>query len=217
MAKKGILIVFLKRYWFLISVILIYSIYFSVYSILRYRYFSTGIFDLGNMNQTLWNTLHGHFFMETDPTGSGKLVSRISDHADFLLLLITPLYMIFSSPRMLLILQAVVVALGAIPVFLYTQEKTKSSFYPSLFAVLYLLMPSVEHPNLFDFHAVTLSMTPILFSFYFLYKRRYKSALPFIILSLMAKEEVGFTICIMVLYFFLRILFPKVSMVVPKV
>jgi hypothetical protein len=39
---------------------------FSLLSVLRYRTFSTGRFDLGNMVQAVWSTTQGRFLDTTD-------------------------------------------------------------------------------------------------------------------------------------------------------
>jgi uncharacterized membrane protein len=194
---------FLKRPYILLALLLLLYIgYFSYATLSRYNGFYSGIFDLGNANQIIWNTLHGHFYMLSDPTGKGDLVSRLSDHADFLLILIAPLYALFQTPQFLLVLQTIVIAFGAIPVYLFAKEKLSSTYIPLFFAAIFLLMPSVENPNLFDFHAVLLSVTFILYAFYFLYKEKYKIGLLFVLLALICKEEVGFTLSFMALYFF---------------
>src|SRR3990167_5908053 len=48
----------------------IYIMYFLTVSFLRYDNFFTGRFDLGNMDQAVWNTIHGRIFKITDPNGT---------------------------------------------------------------------------------------------------------------------------------------------------
>ena len=55
----------------------IFTLYFSAISILRYDNFYAGRFDLGNMDQTVWNTVHGRFFQLSDPNGTAT-VSRLA-------------------------------------------------------------------------------------------------------------------------------------------
>src|ERR1051325_610728 len=79
---------------------LLYSIYFTLASFLRYINYYTGRFDLGNMSQTVWNTVHGNFFILTNPNGTSE-ISRLAFHADFILVLLAPFYLIWEDPRML--------------------------------------------------------------------------------------------------------------------
>lgn len=82
---------------------------------MRYDNFYTGRYDLGGMDQTVWNTIHGRIFQASGD--NGEVISRLSSHADFILILISPLYKIWSDPRMLLLLQTIVIALGAVFIF----------------------------------------------------------------------------------------------------
>ena len=91
----------------------IYFIYFTVATIFKYNNYYTGRFDLGNMSQTVWNTLHGNIFMLTDPNGTRE-ISRLAFHADFILALLAPFYLLWSDARMLLIIQTVVLTFGGI-------------------------------------------------------------------------------------------------------
>ena len=83
---------------------------------LRHRAFNTGRFDLGNMVQAVWNTAHGHFLQVTNL--AGEQTSRLGRA-------------LRPDPRGVraalagsgrartcsLVVQAVAVALGALPVF----------------------------------------------------------------------------------------------------
>jgi uncharacterized membrane protein len=136
----------IRTYWreiILAVSMMMFSSYFTVVSFLRYTNFYAGRFDLGNMSQTVWNTLHGRIFQLTDPNGI-ETVSRLATHADYILVLLAPFYAIWSDPRMLLLIQVVVVALGAIFVYLLGIEVIKNKNFALLFALLYLLNPSVQ-------------------------------------------------------------------------
>lgn len=168
--------------------ICIYIAYFTLAGFLRYDNFYTGRFDLGNMDQTVWNTINGRLFQASDDSGS--IVSRLSYHADFLLILISPFYLLWPHPKTLLLLQTIVLSLGAVFVFLIAKRILKNKNLALLFGFLYLVNPLVQHTNLYDFHAVTFATTFLLASFYFLIKRKYVLLVAFLLLSGVAKEQV---------------------------
>jgi uncharacterized membrane protein len=183
---------FIKKYKYEIALgifILIYVLYFSVASLLRYSNFYTGRFDLGNMDQAVWNTIHGRIFQITDPNGTAT-ISRLAFHADFILILISPLYLIWSNPQMLLLLQTVVLALGAVFVFLIANNLLRSKNLALTFSTIYLLYPPLQFSNLYDFHAIALATTLLLATFYFYLRKRYLLFLIFAILTGLTKEEV---------------------------
>src|SRR5437763_15450103 len=97
------------------SAIAAYAAAFSALSILRHRAFQTGRFDLGNMVQAVWSTAHGHPLRVTGLRGDG--ISRLAAHFDPILAAFAPLWLLCPSPAVLLVTQAVAVALGALPVF----------------------------------------------------------------------------------------------------
>lgn len=167
----------------------LYTLYFTAASFLRYDNFYTGRFDLGNMDQTVWNTLHGRIFEFTNPNGINS-ISRLAFHADFILVLFTPFYVIWSNPKMLLLIQTIVIALGAIFVYLISREVLKGKNVSLLFSLLYLFNPALERSNLYDFHPVTLATTFLVGSFYFLIKKRFPLFLLFLFLAAITKEEI---------------------------
>lgn len=182
---------------------ILYISYFTFTSFLRYENFYAGRFDLGNMDQTVWNTINGKVFEFTNPDGT-EIVSRLAFHADFILILLSPLYLIWQDPRMLLLIQAVIVAFGSIFVYLIAEKIIKNKILSLVFSLSYLLNPSVEYANLYDFHAVTLTTTFLLAAFYFVLKQKTLIFLIFIILAALTKEQVWLIIAIFGIYIFLR-------------
>ncbi len=166
-----------------------YIIYFSYVSIVKYLNFFMGKFDLGNMDQTVWNTLHGRIFMFTNPD-STENISRLAFHADFILILLSPLYLIWSDPRMLLILQTVVLGLGAYFVYKIGQHILKDNTISLIFAYAFLLNPLVQKQNLYDFHAVVLATTFLLAVWYFFIKKNLVWMTVFLILAVLTKENI---------------------------
>ena len=175
--------------------ILAYILYFTAASFLRYDNFFTGRFDLGNMDQTVWNTIHGRIFQTTDANGTA-IISRLAYHADFILILIAPLYLIWSNPGMLLLLQTVVLGLGAVFIYFIATNLLKNKNLALVFSAIYLLNPSLQFTNLYDFHAVVLGTTLLLGTFYFFLKKNYLFFILFAVLSGLTKEDIWAIIAI---------------------
>ncbi len=92
-----------------------FAVGFAALSIARQRAFQTGRFDLGNMTQAVWATAHGDFLEVTNL--AGQQTSRLGSHFDPILAALAPLWLAWSSPDMLLTVQPLAIALGALPVF----------------------------------------------------------------------------------------------------
>ena len=166
----------------------VYILYFTIVSFLRYDNFYAGRFDLGNMVQTVWNTFHGKIFLFTNPNGT-EPISRLAYHADFILVLLAPFFAIWESPNMLLLIQTLVIAAGAFFVYLIARDVVNNRNVALTFAFAFLLNPSLQRTNIYDFHAVTLATTFFLATYYFLLKKRYILFVLFAILAALCKEQ----------------------------
>lgn len=183
----------------LFLLVVFYILYFTTASFLRYQNYYTGRFDLGNMDQTVWNSLHGRIFQLTDPNGT-NITSRLSYHADFILILLAPFYLLWQDPRMLLLLQTVIIALGAFFIFNLSEKVVKDKNIAFILSLGYLLYPPLNYANLYDFHPVALATTFLMASFYFLYEEKYTRFIIFALLAGLTKEEIWLTTSLMGLY-----------------
>lgn len=183
----------LRTYWPQIIVgvsMLLYAVSFAYYSFLRHDAFASG-FDLGNMDQTVWNTLHGNIFQLS---GDGYRISRFDIHADIILMGLAPLYLFWSSPKMLLLLQSVVMASGAIPVFLLGRTITKRTLFAIAFVWIYLLNTGQQWTNIYDFHPVTIAQVALLWAMYLAIQKRWRWYAAALFIALSSKETVGLTV-----------------------
>lgn len=195
----------MKRWDFLLlwSLILAYIVTFSALSILQNDAFNTTVHDLGVMDQAAWNTLHGRFVVETSI--GGQPLPRLRGHVEPIFLLIGLAFLLYDHVNALLILQTVVVALGALAIYWLARERLpgrprESAIFGLAAAVVYLLFPALEAANLTEFHPITLAPTFLLFAFYFLEKTNYPVYALFALLALSCKEDVSLTIVMLGLY-----------------
>ncbi len=181
-----------KKAWIILSIaILVYVVFFTTLTWYKHTQFNTGIYDLGNMTQAVWNTLHGEPLRMTT---YHPVETRLFFHVEPIFFLLAPLYALWQDPRMLLLLQSIILGVGAIPIFLIAKEKFKK-YLPALFiALAYLLLPALHQGNLFDFHPLVLAPTFILFGFYFAIKNKAGNSFIFFMLALMCREEIAFMV-----------------------
>ena len=183
----------------LIGLMVGYAIFFTIQLILHYDSFGSRSLDLGNMDQAIWNTSQGRFFHQTNQPGA---TNRLSLHVEPILLPVSLLYLFYSSPKVLFILQTTVVALGAIPVFALARYKLESEGLALIFALVYLMLPAIQGATLLDFHAVTLAPTFLLAAFYYLETRRPKLFSLFAILAVASKEDMTLLVLMLGVYAF---------------
>ncbi len=166
-----------------------YISYFIYFTILRHYNFFSGKFDLGNMENTLWNTVNGRFFVFSNPDGANEL-SRLSAHSDFFLLLLAPFYALFPNVSVLMVAQTLVIGLGGFFVYLIAQKIINSPRLAVILAIGYYLNYFVQEQNIFDFHAVSLATSFLLGAFYFLLSNRLRLFSLFLLLAVITKENV---------------------------
>ncbi len=180
-----------------------YMIFFSALTITRHEALQTNAYDLGNVDQAVWNTARGKPLAFTNWEGRAKTFkagTRLAMHVEPIYFLIAPLYWVWSDPRALLILQTVVVALGALPAYWLARDRLGDGLPAIVFPLAYLLFPALEAANRFDFHAVTLAASLFLFAAYGLLTGRTRMFLLFALLAAATKEEMPLLMAMMGLY-----------------
>jgi uncharacterized membrane protein len=164
---------------------------FAALAVLRHRAFESGRFDLGNMTQAVWSTANGDVLSVTDV--HGEQISRLGAHFDPILAALAPLWWLWPSPELLLVVQAAAVAAGAIPLYLLARRHVPDRPAAAL-ALAYLLFPPVQWLTVSDFHPVALA-TPLLLAAWLFLDRG--QLVPFALLAAAAiatKEHVGLAV-----------------------
>jgi len=173
----------------------VYAAVYSWLAIRRHEAFQSHAFDLGNMDQAVWNTLHGHLLRFTDmAVGNHVLTTRLAIHVEPTLVLLAPLYLIHSGPETLLVVQAVVVSSGACAAYLLARRASLSPWVSLVFPIAYELHPSLQNALLDDFHAVTLSAALLLWALYFAFTGSTAGFAISAVLAAGTKENVGLLI-----------------------
>jgi uncharacterized membrane protein len=178
--------------------VLVFTTGFGALSVLRHRAFESGRFDLGNMVQAVWSTAHGRPLDVTNL--QGDQVSRLASHVDPLLAAFAPLWLLWPSPYLLLVVQAGAVALGALPVFWLARKHLRSRLAGAAFGLAYLLYAPVQWLTLDDFHAVALACPLLLFAFWHLDEDHLPAFAAFAIAAALTKEEIGLVVAAMGLW-----------------
>jgi len=174
-----------------------YALFFSAYTLARHRAFLTLGFDLGNMDQAVWSTTQGRILRYTNWPGA---TIRFGNHFEPILLLVSLFYLLHSGPETLLVLQSVILALGAWPIYRLAGRRLENDWMGVLFALVYLLFPGLEAANVFDFHAIALSSTFLAWAFWSLEERRYRRFVVWGLLAMACKEEVPLIVAMMGLW-----------------
>src|SRR5258708_11341184 len=100
----------------LIVAMLVYAVDMNYQAILRYDTFKATAFDLGNMDQVLWHTIHGRLFQFTNQAIDWYAPPpRLAVHFEPIIFPHSLLHVFHADPRALLVFQTLSLVAGALP------------------------------------------------------------------------------------------------------
>lgn len=171
---------------------------FAFLAVQRHRSFESGRFDLGNMAQAVWSTAQGRPLEVTDL--QGRQISRLGVHFDPILAAFAPLWRLWPSPELLLVVQAAALALGAVPVYALARRRLPAAA-SLLLALAYLLQPALQWLALADFHPVALATPLLIACLWALDGGRLGWFAAFAAVAVTTKEQVGVVVAALGLWY----------------
>lgn len=172
--------------------IIAYVVYVSVHTIVNHHSLGTAAYDLGLQENALWNTLHGDLLFSS-PMDSHYL----GVHASFILLLIAPLYGLAPMTETLLVLQALVLGLAALPLYLFARDVLSNELQALLLGVLWLSHPAVGGANFYDFHPIAFAPVILFTAALFWWREKQLGFWLSIALLLTVKEEMAIVVVLL--------------------
>lgn len=165
------------------------AVVFSTLSILQFRSWNVSYVDSGYFEELLWNTLHGQFLRSNQFDHN-----FLGEHAQFILLVLLPLYALWPSMEWLTTLQSFAVAAGVFPVWHLAKEKWDDR-RALWFVALYLFQPGLHFAlaevNYNTFRPETLLIPSALFGVYCMERERWGLALLCGFLLLSNREDMA--------------------------
>jgi uncharacterized membrane protein len=128
-------------------IVFISTLVLFFFSSLRHALFQSGVWDLGFFDQGVYLISQGLF-----PISSFTNFHVLGDHAAFILYPLSIFYKIYPDVHWLLLIQAIALSLGAIPVLGLSRQQGLTNTQRYLALLIYLLSPLTFNANLFDFH-----------------------------------------------------------------
>lgn len=170
-----------------------FVVVFGSLLVLKHNAFNTRTYDFARFDQAIWNTLHGRFLFSTVLNAS-----ILGNHFSPLLAALSPLFLLWDDPRMLLLVQVVCVA--ATGYLLFRIVRLKHPVLAPWFLAAFLLNPAVHEITLFEFRRIVPAMPFLAFAFYALYTKRRWPMLAGLVAALLYKENVAFVVTMVGLY-----------------
>ncbi len=184
----------------IIVCIMVYTVIFSYFTILRHYSFDSGAWDLGTYEQMLWNTINSGKLFWTAPDPINPTGFFFGTHFSPILFIILPIYFLYQATETLLVLQSFVIALGALPLYWLARDELKSKIGGLVIALAYLLYAPLHGVNWFDFH--TQAFIPLFFNlaFYYFTKKKWIKYFICVIFVLSVNEVMPLMIIAMGIY-----------------
>lgn len=160
--------------------------------------FQTSSSDLAEYDNLFFNALSGHPFRAPGVATRMEDWSNLANHAEPVMYLLLPFYAIAPGAGALLWIQAGLVGLTAIPIYLLSSARL-GRWVGLAFASAYLMMPVTQQPNFYDFHFTPAALFFISWLLYFVYRLRHEpqrksfrlGMYAALLFSLLCREDIG--------------------------
>lgn len=192
--------------WAVLVLIALYVAFFGWLAIMRHETFGSSAMDMGYTDQVVWNTRHGRILRFSTLENATidlpldqfrRTDTLLAFHVELLLVPISLLYCVWSDPLVLVLLQVVVIAIGAWPTYVLARDRLRSPIAGLAFAAAYLAAPATQGATLSDFHATSLCISLFVFLMLAIYRRRWTAYWVLLVVCLLAKEDISLIVCML--------------------
>jgi uncharacterized membrane protein len=166
-----------------------YGLYMSRFTLFMHQRFQTYGYDLGQYDNIFWSTLHGHP-LRCAPLNLTANWTELRNHAELSVFVLLPFYALRPRADTLLVLQSVILGLGAIPVFRIASRRLPSGAAVTL-ALAYLLYPPMHGLQFYDFHFQPIAAFFVLLVIDFVDDRRYIPCALALAVALGCREDIS--------------------------
>ncbi len=173
----------------LVAMMLVYIAVFGTLTYQQQSNYGTYGFDMGIYDQGIWLVSHFH-----NPFVTIRGLDYFGHHVNIITLLFVPAYWLGAGPHFLYAVETVWLAAGAIPIWLLGRDRLESSWMPLGLCGAYLLYPSVEWINQWQFHPDALIITPLMFAYWLATRKRWGWFWVATAIALSCKEDAGLAV-----------------------
>lgn len=173
-----------------------YAAFFSRLAITNHHALHTRTPDLGYYDNIFYQSIHGR------PLGCSWIKAGYhgSAHFDPILVLLSPLYLIYPRAEFLLVLQSAWLGAGVVPVYLLAKDKLEHRGKALLLAVVWAIYPALHGANMYEFHSLTLISPLVVWLLYFYETGRDRLYWVALAALLLCREDVSLLMCFIGLY-----------------
>jgi uncharacterized membrane protein len=178
-----------------------FCVYMSYFAVLQHLRLGTMSWDMAIFDNLMWNLIRGEWFKASPVLGPEG--SHIQYHATFIAYAFAPFYALYQHPETLLILQASLAGLGALPLYLVARRRLGSGWAALPFVYAFLVHGPLHGPIFYDFHFITTAPFWVGWVIYFFESGRKWLLLLSFFLALLVREEVSASLSMVALFYVL--------------
>ena len=171
--------------WAMLAMALAHAVWMSWLQVDMHLGLGTFAYDVGLYDQGVWLLSRGEAPFVT-------LMGRnlLGDHASLILFFVVPFYWVLPGTATLLVIQAFVIAAGAIPIYLFARSVLHSHVMGFAAAFLWLANPAVNGSGMENFHPDSFLGLFIPLTLYAAHERKWRLFAVAVVLAVMVKEDV---------------------------
>lgn len=178
--------------WLTLGGVAAFTVVFGRLGVAHHDNYASWSFDLGIYDQGFWLVSRGG---QSFVTVRG--LEFWGHHVNLVAVLFAPFYWLGAGPEFLYVVQAFVLGLGAVPVYLIARHRFARPWLGLTFAAAYLLYAPIQWITWANFHPEALVVTPMLFAWCFARRRSWRWYFVSLVLALSTREDVAMAVAVM--------------------
>lgn len=188
--------------WILAILALAFTVFVSVWTVVRVLSYSTPTYDFGIFSQMFYNMKTTGLPMTT--VERDGLLSHFHVHVSPIYYLLLPFYWLVPEPATLQVLQAVVLASALIPLWKICRCRNLNPGVSLILCVLLFMYPAYSGGTSYDIHENAFLAPLILWLFYGIERKNTILTILFSLLTLFVKEDAAVYVAVIGIYVFLN-------------
>lgn len=179
--RKNFILLLLK------SSVIIYALFILIVTYSRYANFISESVDVTYYHSAIWQMSEFRV-----PYIWDLKVPVWSQHFEPVLFFIVPIYWLVKSAGLIMLIQALVIISGMIPLYMISKRLLGSRLIGLAIVFAYMSFGGLQYGIEYGFHPIMFFPTFFFWTYYFYIKRNIKFYFLFVLLTLFIKEEVAF-------------------------
>ncbi len=178
--------------WLTFIAIVVFVSLFGALGAQNHRNFGTWSYDMGIYDQGFWLLSRGG-----DTFMSVRGLDFWGHHVNLIGYAFVPFYWLGAGPSFLYVVQAIVLGLGAAPIYLITRDKFGNPWMGLCFAFVFLMYAPLQWISWAMFHPEALVITPFLYAWWFATHERWGWCYAMVLLALSTREDTALAVAML--------------------